>query len=510
MIRLSALWLATFGLAFYARKDWYVSLCGLILTMAIIEHPDVPKTMFGVQGLNFWNVLLLAVVCAWIPARRREGLTWDLPKGITTLLVLYLGVVLVGFARLITDPSYLDESPLSLTSEYLINTVKWVVPGLLLFDGCRTRRRFLMAMGATLGVYLLLGLYVIKWMPLGLLTDGDELQRRALKILVNEIGLHRVTMSMMLAGASWAIFSTRVLAEKPWHRVGIFLAAGAIVLAQALTGGRMGYVTWAFIGVVLLSIRGRGYLLLGPVVVVVVALLVPAARDRLMQGFTPDTSDYARYGRGTAAERARFADSGIDLDTVTAGRTLIWPYVEERILDRPFEGYGMLAMQRTGLTAMLATQLGEGFAHPHNAYFEILFDSGLIGLSVVLPFYLYVLWCALRLYADGRSPIYMAAGGVGAALVLALLVAGLGSQSFYPREASVGMWCAMGLVLRVWVQRQGLATSADQAAPVALPHKLAWPSAAAAATVVSHPVPVPSSSVEGPGTEGDWTSWRPA
>ncbi len=507
MIRLSALWLATFGLAFYARRDWYASLCGLILAMAIIEHPDVPKTMFGIQGLNFWNVLLLAVVCAWIPARRREGLTWDLPKGVTWLLVLYLGVVLVGFARMIVDRSYLDDSSvLSLTSEYLINTVKWVVPGLLLFDGCRTRRRFLMALGATLGVYLLLGLYVIKWMPLGLLTDGDELQRRALKILVNEIGLHRVTMSMMLAGASWAIFSTRVLAEKPWHRVGIFLAAGAIVLAQALTGGRMGYITWAVIGTLLLSIRGRGYLLLGPVVVVAVAVLVPAARDRLMQGFTPDTSDYARYGRGTAAERGRFADSGIDLDTVTAGRTLIWPYVEERILDRPFEGYGMLAMQRTGLTAMLATQLGEGFAHPHNAYFEMLFDSGLIGLSIVLPFYLYVLWCALRLYADSRSPIYVAAGGVGTALVLALLVAGFGSQSFYPREASVGMWCAIGLVLRVWVQRQGLARPAEHAQPVTVPLRLSWPGAAAAASAVATPVSPPS----GPATEVDWTLWRPA
>jgi O-antigen ligase len=502
MIRTSALWAVTFALAAYSRKDWYASLCGLVLMMAVIEHPDVPKSMFGIQGLNFWNVLLVAVVIGWLQARRREGLTWDMPKGVSAMLLLYLGVVVTAFARMFVDRSYLeDPSTLSITSEYLINTIKWVVPGLLLFDGCRSERRFLMALGSVLGVYLLLGAYVIKWMPLGLLTDGDELQKRALKIIVNEIGLHRVTMSMMLAGASWAIFSARDLFPKTWARAAVFAAAATVVLGQALTGGRMGYVTWAIIGTVLLSIRGRGYLLLGPVVVTVIAVMVPAARERLMQGFTPETSVYAKIAAGGRVT----PDSGVDVDTVTAGRTLIWPYVQEKIAERPVEGHGMLAMQRTGLTYMLATKLGEGFAHPHNAYLEITFDSGLVGLLIVVPFYVYVLWCALRLYADRQSPIAMAAGGAGAALVMALLVAGLGSQSFYPKEASVGMWCAIGLVLRVWVQRQGLTKSAPLAA-AAVPLTPRWPSAAAAAPAAR---PAAAAPAELPANT-DWTLWRPA
>jgi O-antigen ligase len=510
MIRVAALWAVTFGLVAYSRKDWYAALCGLVLMMAVIEHPDVPKTMFGIQGLNFWNVLLVAVVAAWIPARRREGLTWDMPTGVQATLVLYLGVVVVAFARMFGDRSYLDDpTTLSLTSEYLINTVKWVVPALLLFDGCRSERRFIMALASILGVYLLLGAYVIKWMPLGLLTDGDELQRRALKIIVNEIGLHRVTMSMMLAGASWAIFSARVLVPTRWGRLAVFGAAGTVVLAQALTGGRMGYVTWGVIGVLLLSIRGRGYLLLAPVVVAAIAILVPAARERLMQGFTPETSIYAQAA--AAGSGQRLTDSGVDVDTVTAGRTLIWPYVMDKIAERPIEGYGMLAMQRTGLTYMLDTRLGEGFAHPHNAYLEAMFDNGIVGLLIVVPFHLYVLWLALRLYADGSSPIAMAAGGAGAALVLALLVAGFGSQSFYPREASVGMWCAMGLVLRVWVQRRGLATTTAQhaAPPAAVPLVPRWPSAAAAPAPAPRPLaPAREATAAAPVT--DWTRWHPA
>src|SRR5207247_766312 len=54
---------------------------------------------------------------------------------------------------------------------------------------------------------------------------------------------------------------------------------------------------------------------------------------------------------------------------------------------------------------------------------------------------------------DRRLPHVAVAGGVAAALVLALLVASIGSQTFYPREGAVPMWCAIGLALRAAVAR---------------------------------------------------------
>jgi hypothetical protein len=42
---------------------------------------------------------------------------------------------------------------------------------------------------------------------------------------------------------------------------------------------------------------------------------------------------------------------------------------------------------------------------------------------------------------------------MGCALVLALLIAGMGSQTFYPREGALGIWAAIGITLRVWVER---------------------------------------------------------
>jgi hypothetical protein len=84
----------------------------------------------------------------------------------------------------------------------------------------------------------------------------------------------------------------------------------------------------------------------------------------------------------------------------------------------------------------------------------MLLDGGWISLGVVGAFYLVVLSRACRLLLDARSRVFVAAGGLAGALVLAFLFAGIGSDSFYPRESSLGMWCAIGLALRVDLERR--------------------------------------------------------
>ncbi len=153
-------------------------------------------------------------------------------------------------------------------------------------------------------------------------------------------------------------------------------------------------------------------------------------------------------------DRANAAgDAYVDTYEVTSGRNLVWPYVIEKIQERPTWGFGREAMSRVGLVQFLWAHYRESFPHPHNAYLEMLLDNGLVGFAIVIPFYLVVLFHSIRLFLDKRSPLSSAAGGVAAALVLALLVASMGSQTFYPREGAVGMWAAIGLMLRVCLER---------------------------------------------------------
>ena len=459
MIRTILLYCVISGLAVYAWRDWYKSLCGLIVIVGVIRHPDMPRNLYGIQGLNPWNILLFFILLAWLVNRHSERLTWDMPRKINTLLILYLGMVLVGFLRMMMDSggrfmmnrggllAYVTTS--YLISEYFINNIKWVIPGLLLFDGCRSRSRLLFALGALLSIYLLFGIQVIKRMPFSAAVSGGALESRSAKIIQNEIGYNRVNMAMMLAGASWAFFSAKILAERRNKKILIISASVMLLVALLLTAGRMGYVTWGLVGLVLCSIRWRKMIPAAVAIVFLVIFLVPGSVERLSKGFSEETRDSNDKLEGVYESN----EDKPDLYTIMSGRNIAWQFVIPKIANSPFIGYGRQAMIRTGTAYSLWQNFKEEFPHPHNAYLELLLDNGLAGFLIIIPFYWLMLKYSLSLFRDLRSPVFVAVGGVSSALLLALLFASFGSQTFYPREGAVGMWCAIGLMLRVYVER---------------------------------------------------------
>src|SRR6266545_3819861 len=103
MIRLTFLSTALFVVGLYAWKDWYKSLCALVVLMAFLEHPDMPRSMFGIQGLNPWNLLLLVIILAWLAQRRPGGLVGHLPGTFVLLLLAFVAVVTTAFVRLMID-----------------------------------------------------------------------------------------------------------------------------------------------------------------------------------------------------------------------------------------------------------------------------------------------------------------------------------------------------------------------------------------------------------------------
>ncbi len=446
--------------------------------MAVMEHPDMPNSMLGIQGLNPWNVLLVFVILGWLSARKREGLAWDMPRHINVLLVLYLVIVLIGFFRLMADQGTLayyemlvgnrPSTAIYLISENLINTVKWVIPGLLLFDGCNSRSRFTWGIASLLAIYFLLGIQVIKWMPLSTITSGGDLSERSAKITLNEIGYHRVNLSAMLAGASWAIFITITLVKKRSHALLIALSAAMVFFAQALTGGRAGYASWLLTGLTLSYLRWRKYLVLIPVMAILLVWVVPGVSERISSGFTEESRDSNRN-----IEKFNSRDSSIDLYTITSGRNIAWPYVIDEICDEPLFGHGRKAMQRTGISARLWEELGESFPHPHNAYLQWLLDNGLIGFVPVFVFYFLVMKYSFSLLRDFRSSLFITIGGITFSLFFAFLAASIGSQTFYPREGGVGMWCAMGLMFRVYLERSRLMTKEKNLSSTGI-DKLFW------------------------------------
>ena len=438
-LRIALCFLFSLGFSVYAWRNWFVSLCAALLLMAVLQHPDMPKSIANIQGLNLWNILMGNVLLAWLASPRKEGALREMPQVVKLLASSYFLVVIVSFLRLLFSPKDWGETSFGfIISEYLINSIKWVLPGFILFDACRTRRRVTIALLTILGLYFLLSLQVIRWMPLGYATSGSELSARASKIIQNEIGYNRVTLSMMLGGACWAVLATLVICSKLWQRLALLGAASTVALGQALTGGRTGYASWAAVGVILCVVRWRRMLLLIPVAVIVTMVLLPGVRERMFQGFGGK--------RGNVIIQS-------DNSEITSGRTVAWPYVIEKIKKAPILGYGRLAMVTTGITDFLLEEFDEAFPHPHQAYLEMILDNGIVGFLGVIPFYFVALWYSFRLLLDRQDSLACAVGGLACSLILALLIGSFGGQTFYPREGAVGLWAAFGLMFRLAVER---------------------------------------------------------
>ncbi len=187
-------------------------------------------------------------------------------------------------------------------------------------------------------------------------------------------------------------------------------------------------------------LRWRKYLLLAPLVPIVFILVFPGAADRALIGF----------GGSDAT-----GQSEVNTYELSSGRVLIWPHVIDRIMEAPLLGHGRLGMQRTGLTEELGAAYGEpdAFPHPHNVYLEWLLDNGIVGFVPVMAFYVILVVYSARLFRD-PDPWCSTVGAVAFSLVVAQLVAGVGSQHFYPGESTMGMWAAAFLALRVTVERK--------------------------------------------------------
>jgi O-antigen ligase len=429
------------------RHSWFNALCAMIVLMAFLEHKDMPRAIGGIAGLNLWNFLYLNVFLAWRHQRSLEGLVWDLPGNLTRAIWLYWIVVVVAALRLLIDPTQYYDSPFTTSViDNLINPIKVFLPCLMLYDGCRDRERVRLALGAIMLAYVLLALQAVKYMGIGSLgMSGTALSARAIRVLDRVVGYHRVDMSMIFAGAFWALIAYAQAFTSRKVRWAILVTVPLLLLGQAVTGGRTGYATWILVGLILGFLRWRKFLLLVPVGVVMALAFMPSVRDRMLSGF----------GGGAGPVKTE-----TDLMAVTSGRTAAWPLVIDEIKEAPLIGYGKEAMKRTGLHDWIEENKGGdptlsgGFSHPHNAYLEMLFDNGILGFLCVAPIFFHAFTRSLGLFLRANDPLFVAAGGVSTALVLALLIAAMGSQTFYPRIGCFGMWAAIGVAWRVVEMRR--------------------------------------------------------
>ena len=450
MIRYSLLTIFVTFLVVYSFRDWYRSLCGLVVLMAFIERYDMPRQMLGITGLNPWNLLMVFIVLAVLVASRNQRYDWNFPGPTKRLLQIYFVVVVVGIVRMALDFNVIQQffiyhggRPPAI-SGYLLddffNTLKYAVPGMLMFYGCISRERLLFGIGACLLASFLIGLQIIKWMPLGALADANVLSETALRLLDRAIGYHRVDLAALMASASWGFFVVRGLAPNKLVAWALTAAGVVLILALALTGGRTGYGTWLALAMIFAVLKWKRLIFVAPIAVLIVITIVPAARDRMLYGIVPESDETGVI----------YESEGSDLTKVTSDRVLIWPIVIDEIVEAPLIGYGRHGLLLSDAGTIMRELYGEKgeLLHPHNAYLEIILDNGIVGALPILIFFWIVMIYSIRLFRNRESTALMASGGLALAMIGGQLIASIGGQSFYPRAGVVIMWCTIGMALR--------------------------------------------------------------
>ncbi|GAB1257168.1 hypothetical protein NBRC116494_16700 [Aurantivibrio plasticivorans] len=441
----------------YAWRDWYKSACALVFLMAFMKWPDIPRTMFGIPGLNLWNILLVNVVGAFILARKREGLVWDMPKAITFMLVVYFLLIYISTFRLMNNMGPLQEfyqflglsapSGTDLIKDNIINSVRYLVPGFLIFYGCNSEQRLKLAVGAMLLLHMLLALQVIRWMPITDIANADALNDRGLRVLGNKVGYFKTDLAMILAGGSWMFVCSSMLFTK--YRLFLLGGAAICLLGMALTGGRGGYIAWAVIGAIFALYRWRKLIFMAPFVVLAVFAFVPAVKDRLFEGVGGEANEQQQR----RLEAVNMAGSEHDLYSISSGRLVVWPVVIGKIGEAPFWGYGRRGFVTSGAGLYVADDLNDPtFPHPHNAYLQFTIDNGLLGAIPVFLLFFLTAKRAVRMFGAKLNAAASAASGVGASTLFAFLTAAISAQYFYPVESSVPLWVGIALILRSAVE----------------------------------------------------------
>ncbi|MCX8086125.1 MAG: O-antigen ligase family protein [Rhodocyclaceae bacterium] len=227
-------------------------------------------------------------------------------------------------------------------------------------------------------------------------------------------------------------------AFKDWRRyLGIF-ATMATLLALMLSGNRTGVVAAIVGGTTLLLLVGqRKQLLFSLIGLAAIAMILNVAQPELWKKFSVIT-DSASY-RGPNA---------------ISGRGAIWQATAEIAMERPWLGHGFgwktlgMTAKRDGFVDRWRTDedpakqaaaeyfsLPDDKINPHNLFLQLMYEVGLLGLSVYMVLFLLILVTAWDIWRRTSET-----------LVLALIAA---TAAYATTNLTNGLWWGNGATL--WV-----------------------------------------------------------
>jgi O-antigen ligase len=421
--------------------DFRIGAVLLILLLPISSTTLFPRALMGITGLNPANVLIAATVVSCLLRGRAQGAPPFVPR---PMLWLYLVPIVVGGligAPHATEvvPELFDEGSTALQftgpggylRDLLIKPL--LIPVTALVIGAAAARsqkpeRFIVPIALSVWVIALvqIGFVLISGVKLG------ELAASSARGFFDAIGMHANDLGRLYAVAYGLLLFAWWETKRPGLKLFLFLTMGVLGFALLLTFSRA-----AFLGALLIS-----------------ALFV-------LWKFNAKTVSLALLGGATVAMFApgyligRITvgfDSGGGVDEVSAGRVEgIWLPLLPELSHSPIWGNGLGSIMWSS-----ALETGAVFAvsHPHNAYLEALLDMGVVGLVLLLAYYLHV-WKGFRALASNAylSPEMRGLFQGATAGLICFAVTGMAGSSLRPDSEFAYLWMAIGMMYGMLARR---------------------------------------------------------
>lgn len=415
----------------FVMIDFRIGVVSLIVLMPLSASTLLPHQVGGIMGLNQETLLLLATLASCLlHARASDG---GSGFGTRPLVWLYLvPFVLAGVlgSQHLNDvaPSYLAVQPLvyDSVSYYLLRIVLkplyLVLFALLVAAAVNRSRRPELFIAPTLVSIWVMCLVTISFT----LFSGASLAELAsthARMFLSPIGLHTNEMGRLYAVAYALLLYTCAATKDPGLRLLLIASMVLTTLALMLTFSRGAFLAFAVVnGLFLQSRRQASTLLLGGLLLLVLAVLIPGAV-------------YDRIGYGW----------GGDINIISAGRVDdIWLPLLKEIWHSPIFGTGLssIAWSEAARTGII-----QNAGHAHNAYLNTVLDMGVLGLILLCAYLVHVWKGFRRLSVDPAiSPLLRGFYAGAAAGLVSFLVDGFFGSSLTPCTEQVFLWLAIGMM----------------------------------------------------------------
>jgi O-antigen ligase len=436
---LQALWLALAAAAGVAvLMDPRIGAILIIMLLPMSTTAIFPRSLMGIPALNPMNVLLAGALAAYVLRGRLQSRAPFVPRPL-----LWLYIVPIALAGLLGTlhfddifPMFFETLAVTFTTwqGYLGSTVlrpMLIVLAALVIAAAVARAPkpepyvAALAVGACVLAFTMFGYIIAEGVGLG------ELGSRRARGFFTPFGTHANELGRMFVTAYALLLFTWWESRHAASRLMLFAALGIICLAIILTFSRN-----AFLGSFLVS-------------ALFVMWKFNAKKLALGLGATAlaiAVSPHAVWRRVTY----RF-DSG-SADAVSAGRVEgIWQPLLPETLESPIWGQGLDSIMWSDA---LWSEAMDFVGHPHNAYLQAVLDMGVVGLALLVAYYLHV-WRGFR---DLGSNAYLtpAMRGFfqgGCAALVAFAVAGMTGGTLRPDNENIPLWIAIGIMYGLAARR---------------------------------------------------------